>query len=337
MIKTEKVSIGGYAFSLDSEAYAELKKYLEELSVYYESRQGGKEILEGIEDRLAELLLEKSGAGVVSKEHVLSAITVLGHPAAIEEGMTEEEKTQDDAPKRRLFRDTDNKLISGTLAGLSAYFNLDVTIVRVIFVLLAILAIHFGNRWDWDFLPGALPLLYFICWFCMPPAKTVRQKLMMKGETGDVREIERKVDNTELRVKNEARYAFASALRGAVKVIFGIILIIVGFSGLCTGVFFSVGSFIWTNELFDAIKGWMAEYPNFAQFIAPFFVKIGIALVCFLPFVGMIYEGLKLVFGFKSPSWHPGLMIFLLWTVLLIALLTWGMVASTKLLEGLFI
>lgn len=343
MTRTEKVSIGGYAFSLDAEAYSEIKAYLEELSAYYENKSGGKDILEEIEDRLAEILLEKSGAGVVTKDSVRSAIDVLGRPSSIEQGVPEEDEEKV-APKRRLFRDTDNRVISGTLAGISAYFKLDVTIVRVAFVLLAILASYFGNRWNSDFLPIALPVLYFICWFCMPPAKTVRQKLMMKGEKGDVSEIERRVDNSEVKVKNdirqsyaEARYSFLNVCRGILRVIVGVLLVMVGLSGLSAGVFFSIGTFIWTNELFDAIRNWMTEYPNIAPFIAPFLVKCGIVLVCLLPFLGMIYEGLKLLFCFKAPSWHPGLVIFLVWIVCLLALLVWGLVKATNLMEGLII
>ena len=35
----------------------------------------------------------------------------------------------------------------------------------------------------------------------------------------------------------------------------------------------------------------------------------------------MLYGSIMLLFRFKSPSWHPGLVIFILWVIALVALL----------------
>ena len=45
-----------------------------------------------------------------------------------------------------------------------------------------------------------------------------------------------------------------------------------------------------------------------------------IALAVILPFVGLLYGGIQLIFGFKSPSWKPGLVIFVLWLIDLVVL-----------------
>ena len=60
MNKVEKVSIGKCAFSLDETAYTKVKKYLDSLNSYYSKMEGGREIMEGIEERMAELLMEKT-------------------------------------------------------------------------------------------------------------------------------------------------------------------------------------------------------------------------------------------------------------------------------------
>ncbi|WP_249871297.1 PspC domain-containing protein [Oceanobacillus saliphilus] len=39
---------------------------------------------------------------------------------------------------KRLYRSTSNKMISGVLGGLGEYFNVDATILRLIFVILLI-------------------------------------------------------------------------------------------------------------------------------------------------------------------------------------------------------
>ena len=59
----------------------------------------------------------------------------------------------------RLFRNTSNKMIGGVASGLADYFEIDVTIVRVLFVLA-------------EFIPVTFPviLFYIILWMVMPDA-----------------------------------------------------------------------------------------------------------------------------------------------------------------------
>ena len=44
-------------------------------------------------------------------------------------------------------------------------------------------------------------------------------------------------------------------------------------------------------------------------------------LVYVIPFIGMLYGGIMLLFRFKSPSWRPGLWLFVIWLILLVALI----------------
>ena len=60
--------------------------------------------------------------------------------------------------KRRLTRSAQHKMIAGVCGGLAEYFNLDVTVVRVAYVLISILSAAF---------PGILA--YIILMFVMPP------------------------------------------------------------------------------------------------------------------------------------------------------------------------
>jgi phage shock protein C len=59
---------------------------------------------------------------------------------------------------RRLTRSAHHKMIAGVCGGLAEYFGLDVTIVRVAYVLISILSVAF---------PGILA--YIILMFVMPP------------------------------------------------------------------------------------------------------------------------------------------------------------------------
>ena len=61
---------------------------------------------------------------------------------------------------KKLYRIERNGEISGVCAGLAAYFNVDVTLIRIIFVLLGI----FG---------GNGVLLYIVLWMIMPEERNV--------------------------------------------------------------------------------------------------------------------------------------------------------------------
>jgi phage shock protein PspC (stress-responsive transcriptional regulator) len=58
--------------------------------------------------------------------------------------------------ENRLYRSTTDKMLGGVCAGLGKYLRIDVTIVRLFFVVLT-MAGGFG------------PLLYFILWIVLPP------------------------------------------------------------------------------------------------------------------------------------------------------------------------
>ncbi|GAC1590661.1 MAG: hypothetical protein NVS3B25_09370 [Hymenobacter sp.] len=83
---------------------------------------------------------------------------------------------------RRLFRDTGAGKVAGVGAGLAAYFNIDVTLVRVL--LLAGL-----------FAGGFTLLLYVILWIVLPEAKTVSDKLRMRGDAVTLESFDSSVRN----------------------------------------------------------------------------------------------------------------------------------------------
>ena len=72
MKQVDKVSIGGYAFTMESEAAQAARIYLEQLGDYYKS----SEVMEGIEERMAELLLEKTPSEGVVDLATVNGITV---------------------------------------------------------------------------------------------------------------------------------------------------------------------------------------------------------------------------------------------------------------------
>jgi phage shock protein C len=57
---------------------------------------------------------------------------------------------------RRLVR-SQNKMIAGVCAGIAEYFGWDVTLFRIVYVLVSILSVAF---------PGIV--VYLVCWLVMP-------------------------------------------------------------------------------------------------------------------------------------------------------------------------
>ena len=65
----------------------------------------------------------------------------------------------DNAPKKRLVRSTNDKKIAGVAAGLADYFDLDPTIIRLVWLLAVLFA-------------GTGLIAYVILWIALPPGPT---------------------------------------------------------------------------------------------------------------------------------------------------------------------
>ena len=186
MNQVEKNSIGGYAFTLETTAAEKIDKYLGELKEFYSGIESGNEIMEGIEERMAELLVEKCGEnGIVTESIANAVINVLGKPEEIEsESAEEKEKIRTDEPvsrKKKIYRDLDGGKILGVCSGLAAYFNMDVVAVRTLFVVFTVV-LWMAHIRCFPTSEFTLPLvIYLLAGFIIPPARTVGEKHRMKG------------------------------------------------------------------------------------------------------------------------------------------------------------
>lgn len=188
----EKVSIAGIMFSIDTDAYKVLKDYLDRLQAYYANDVDRKEILSDIEARIAELILsEQPSARVVEIALVRIIIARLGTPEDIE-GQPEQPALSDHtepAIPRRFYRSLDGRKIAGVCSGMSQYWNIDVTLIRLLFVCIPLVSVvaHaiFDNGFTAYLAPWACMVsiaVYLIFWIVTPVARTPRQKLEMRGE-----------------------------------------------------------------------------------------------------------------------------------------------------------
>ena len=320
MKETVKVSIGGYAFSLTKDAAAAADAYIKEMEGYYDN----PEITDGIEERMAELLRERCPEGtVVEKSSVLGIIDILGRPESIAKYQPEDEAEQP-KPKRKLYRDMDNVKLAGVCSGIAAYFKFDPVILRVAFVVLTLAGLFTFSDKSTTIVLGA-PLAYIILWICIPPAKSARQRWEMRGEDGSAESIRRNVESNPGKVGSALKQVGQSESWGVIwrifEVIIGIILLLVSVSGLFAGALVVLG-WQWLGlgtELSNLLIDITSDYPQAAIITNTLWVKILGAVVYVLPFIGMLYGSIMLLFRIKSPSWRPGLVIFVLWLISLVA------------------
>ena len=87
--------------------------------------------------------------------------------------------------------DPDDKYIGGVCGGLGAFFQIDPTWVRIIF-LIGIFA-GFGI------------LLYLILWIVIPKAHTTAEKLEMRGERVNLSNIEKSIKEDLQDIKNNLK------------------------------------------------------------------------------------------------------------------------------------
>lgn len=168
--------------TIDEDAYAHLRKYLTELEKHFSRSEGYDEIMDDIENRLAELLSEnRSPRDIITMNQVEKAIDIMGMPEDfVKEGF--EEPKREYKTGKKLFRDTDDKVVGGVCSGLAAYFGIpDPLWVRVGF------AVAFFGL-------GGGGIVYLILWALMPEAQTAKDFLAMRGEPINVSNIAKIVE-----------------------------------------------------------------------------------------------------------------------------------------------
>jgi phage shock protein PspC (stress-responsive transcriptional regulator) len=172
MNKVININFQGRVIPIEEPAYEELKKYIDSLRSYFANEEGKEEIINDIENRIAELFSEKLKAGqsFISEAHVAAIIASMGRPEQFDEisfeaqtessSSTEKETSQqyqyDPSPRGSLFRNANDKMLGGVCSGIGAYLKIDTTLVRVLFAMLAFGAFGTGL------------VLYIILWAILP-------------------------------------------------------------------------------------------------------------------------------------------------------------------------
>jgi phage shock protein PspC (stress-responsive transcriptional regulator) len=101
----------------------------------------------------------------------------------------------DDENIKKFFRDYDRKVLGGVTAGLAKYTGMDLGLLRLLFVI-SILPFGIGA------------MIYLILWGITPFAKTITQRMQMKGEAITIENIESNLkSNIDFSPQNESTFA----------------------------------------------------------------------------------------------------------------------------------
>ena len=331
MKKTFTINISGSVFHIDEDAFQKLQNYLQMLNAHFGSDEEGREILQDIETRIAELFnakMEKDDKNVILESWVDEVIARMGKPEDFMEGEVEEEEetttTQEDhrtssnttgRAKRRMYRDPDHRVLGGVCGGMGTYFGIDPVVLRIVTFILLLISI------------GVVLPVYLLLWIAVPKARTTAQKLEMRGREATVSNIEKSIKEEVSEVKDSYKKfrssdsynkgkeqvgrfgdVVYSILRVALKVVVvlvGVLLILFGFIGLIT----FLTSMIVGHSFMEAapwFAGWGPEFhmPGIANyFISPGSLSVLMVAIAFLvgiPLLGILFAGTKMVFRFKT-------------------------------------
>ncbi len=321
MKTTENISIAGYAFTIETDAYEALGTYINDIRTCITDDSSREEIVSDIEERIAELLNEKCNGDVVVNIRMINEIKErIGNPELLSQEDIEspapqgehENPQQKSWRSKRMYRNMEERIVGGVCSGLGSYFGLDKVFFRLIFIVLFL--IGFLGIDDGPYF-GFSILAYICLWIAMPAARTVEQKCEMKGKPMDLQGFKSKDFNIEKEAKDVAQSPAGRVFVRAGGVFLGSLLLIIGLGGLLGSIFTTSLPAIIGHEIADEImdldagERMMAEILTGDTFWWLIMVMLGIGFVWF------IYNGVMLLFDFKTPSWRPGLILFLAWIV----------------------
>jgi phage shock protein PspC (stress-responsive transcriptional regulator) len=193
MNKVITINLNGNAYQLEEGGYEILRAYLAGAALKLEGNPDKDEILADIEQAIADKCRGVITAyrTVVSAKEIAAIVGAMGEvddvsapagdpaenpgrAADAARGHPDEKSTgAKDAgapgPAKRLYLIHDDAMIGGVCTGLAAYFNIDVTLVRLAFVILTLVT------------GGIVALIYFFMMIIVPSARTAEQKAAAYG------------------------------------------------------------------------------------------------------------------------------------------------------------
>lgn len=214
MKKNITINLFGSLYCIDEDAYALLQKYTDSMKSYFARQEGGEEIADDIEHRVAELMWQKKEEGneAIDIDMIKEIIAKIGNPAEIDgkeeaaeestkhsgsagntsfaAGSNNTENTTDSKSgnstqnkwnlnDRHLYRNPKDKKLGGVCSGLALFFNGGKDT-----------GINDATFWRLGFLGTAALLLFYVPWWmpdvlqlCVPIIYIILWIIMPEAKT----------------------------------------------------------------------------------------------------------------------------------------------------------
>lgn len=317
MNKTIIINISGIVFHIEETAYDTLRNYMIDVKKHFGISHESQEIVEDIENRIAEMFSETLAEGkkeVITAADVDLVIARMGRVEDFENDPVEENSNYSDTfikPAKKLLRDPDDKYIGGVCSGLGYYFGIGAKWVRLLFVLLVI----FG---------GSGVLIYLILWVVIPKANNRISRMQMRGEPINLHNFQRNLEDemsglrsvlkgtadTNKNALNSLGDIIVKTLKIIIKIIAGIIII-----GLIIALIVLIVSVFATFEFFG--KGHeMSMFPvNVFEEDVRNNLLICLFFLAAVPIIALMGLITNLFFNKKIIGRYFGFALLLIWVV----------------------
>jgi phage shock protein PspC (stress-responsive transcriptional regulator) len=353
MNKILNINLGGYALTIDDDAYEYLSAYLDSIRRRFHESDGRDEIIGDIEGRLGEVITESMGVRtIVMLPDVESAVALMGKPedfggeevagASTSSSSSSSSKSGPSSIRtgKRLFRDEEDSVVAGVCSGLAAYFGMhDPVWMRLIFVLLGFASFGFWAP------------AYVLMWILVPPAKTAVDRLAMRGQPANMdniaREVEegfdrlgKKVNEMGSQAKKNSSNAQQVMSTGVTVIgqIFGFFLRFIAKFAALIAILIGIAIVLglgagWIGSIMALVIG-----APFVEYFSPFssgWTWFGIVNVFFLlaiPAIGLILFFSRLLFKTRTPGWVTGTLtgLFILSVIAAFSMLPFGIKEYTQ-------
>ena len=340
MNKTIIININSIVFHIEEEAYEVLRTYMIDIKRHFVKSSDSQEILQDIENRIAEMFTEKIHIGrkeVISNEDVEDVISRMGRVSDFEnedhnETLDGDDKqTYQDTVSRKLMRNPDDKILGGVCSGLGAYFGLDAKWMRIIFLC-------------FFFFGGTGVMLYIILWIVMPVASTRADKMAMKGESPNLQNFKKSFDEEVKTFEphlSKAKGVFKDGANSIGDIILKCIQLFGRFFGFCVLIFCGLTLFgltIGSLGFISGILGFQNEmvFPGteILSTIHGILAIIAGTLAIGIPFFALFHVFMRVLFGTKPMNNYLSLGLWATWIVSIMAILFFVFIGAKEFKES---
>ena len=358
MKKNIQINLCGRLYQIDEDAYQLLSHYTETLRNYFMKQEGGSEIADDIEQRIAELFdeLVASGTQAITIENVQNIINQIGDLKDITENDEQTSKEKNSTyqqtqkathlhemlNKKKFYRDTTNNVLFGVLAGASHYMGTGRNTLRWLFVLLCIgwgflatvfptiLTTFFLGPISLVFIPLAIvpEIIYFVLGLCIPPANTPEESLKMRGVPVTPQNLTSEVKQQSVQYTKKSNISGWNIFTGTMSIIIAI----------CSSINL-IGCLITASILFtvlarevpefldgDVILSWTKERTTFFIYLliacVSMILSVGIVLYCSIHSALSSFKKAKPMSNLQRILWAIGWVATLTLSIVFIILST---------------